>query len=549
MEIINDILDISKIEAGKLEIERAVIDLDRMITHVTDMFEDEMSKKKIAFKVNMDDDLPRRVLGDELRLRQVLINLLGNAVKFTPSGHIHLDVKRERTGKDGICIRFTLEDTGVGIPKEMLPKLFEPFTQAEGSTTREYGGTGLGLAICKRLVSLMGGDIYVDKDIEIGSRFVFTVLFGRIDQKEDFDFSSGDGQPGTFAGKLRGSRVLLVEDNETNRFVTSEILHQAGVVVDTASNGKAAIECLGKNDYAAILMDLQLPEMDGHETTRRIRGDSAKPVIPIIAMTAFTSEPERKKCMESGMDDFIPKPVDPDQLFDVLERWIVTKEDGKQENAGRLKLKVEKAIDSGDIPPVLDIDSGIHRMMGSREKYEKLLEIFLQEYSDAQDKLKAMVGQKDKTAAVKFVHGAKGVAGTISALELQCAAEDLESRLASEKPNVDDSFKRFEASLKRTFVEARRFIDQRCGSNAGNAENEKPELDIHFADIRPYILELKRLLKENNYEADDYIHSIREKLSNTKLDTWMITLTRQIEVFDFAGALETVSLLEKAMEY
>jgi len=332
MELIDDILDFSKIEAGKLEIERVGFNLKKNAQGVVDIFANRAAAKGIELKLEMAR-LPGRVSGDPARVRQVLINLVGNALKFTDEGRVRLRIAPERKGAGPVWVRFTVSDTGIGVPFEIQPRLFEAFTQADSSTTRKFGGTGLGLAISKKLVEMMGGRIGMESAPGSGSSFWFVLPFeparepttGEIELDES---STRIARP-LLRRPRRSFRILLVEDNPVNQMVALRQLDSLGYRAEAVDDGTLALEALepgphGQHRYDLVLMDCQMPELDGYETTRRIRrGETGGQHTPIIAMTAHAMKGDREKCLAAGMDDYISKPFRERDLAEVLARWLL----------------------------------------------------------------------------------------------------------------------------------------------------------------------------------------------------------------------------------
>ena len=331
MGIIDDILDFSKIDAGKLTLETTPLDLDAVLEGLSDLFAENADGKGLALTIAAEPSVPRDLVGDPLRLGQVLINLVGNAVKFTREGEIQVRVAPEAVDDETARLRFSVRDTGIGIPAEQLERLFDPFTQADGSTTRLYGGAGLGLTISKRLVEMMGGDIQARNTPEGGALFTFTAVFGRGGPAAEAPLASTRPSTAAPPPSLRGARVLLVEDNAINQQVAIEVLEHAGIRVAVAQNGREAVDALTSaaarrgRPLDAVLMDLQMPVMDGFEAARRIRArerESGEARIPIIAMTAHALERDREASRAAGMDDYVVKPIQTVQLYRALQQWI-----------------------------------------------------------------------------------------------------------------------------------------------------------------------------------------------------------------------------------
>ena len=309
--LVNDVLDFSRIEAGQMTLESTVFDLRQLIGEVEDLFASQARSKGLTLAVSCADDLPLRVKGDPLRIKQVLINLLGNAMKFTERGRIGLTVSRlDEEGRIG----FEVCDTGIGIAPERLEQLFEPFTQAQAGTARRYGGSGLGLSIARDLSQRMGGSLEVDSEPGRGSRFRFSLPLAEAQAEP-----GREKQP---RWRLDGVRVLLVEDNQVNQEVANGLLKRKGAQVTTAASGQAALEQLASEPFDVVLMDMHMPDMDGLETTRRIRAMPEGVDMPIIAVTALALAEFRQQCLDIGMNDFVTKPFDPELLSAAIARAL-----------------------------------------------------------------------------------------------------------------------------------------------------------------------------------------------------------------------------------
>ncbi len=319
LSIINDILDYSKIEAGKLEIESHEFVLSELINKVRELMQLHFDESGNSFIVTINDGA-NRLLGDVTRLRQVLVNLISNANKFTHHGTVELRVTVIPDNKED-CVRFTVKDTGIGISEEAQKRLFESFTQADSTTTRKYGGTGLGLAISSKLVSLMGGAISLKSKEGVGSEFSFELKLKRVDDLDKKTIE--ESQPEACVPDLKGMSILLVEDNMVNQLVAKSMLEQSGLSVDVADNGVIAVKKAKSNNYDLILMDLNMPEMDGIEATRLIKQASKNGDTAIVAVTANASLNDRQRCREAGMDDFMSKPFEIEELDNVIRKWLI----------------------------------------------------------------------------------------------------------------------------------------------------------------------------------------------------------------------------------
>jgi PAS domain S-box-containing protein len=348
LALINDILDLSRIEAGKLRLDNVAFSLESTIAETTSIFALQCRAKGLEFRSTIAPDLPQAVVGDPGRLRQVLTNLLANAVKFTEQGTVGLRAEVVGQMGDTIRLKFTVHDSGIGIPKEEQGRLFDTFTQVDESNTRKYGGTGLGLAISKQLVELLGGEIGLESEPGKGSKFWFTATFGKsakpvakapVRQTPTPRVTAAKSQTGTAqrteatqpavptptqsSAMVASMRILLAEDNEINQRITLRLLQKLGLAADAVVNGREAVEALERRNYDLVLMDCQMPDMDGFEATAVIRSrEGASRHQTICALTANAMDGDRERCLAAGMDDYISKPVGLEKLREALDRWI-----------------------------------------------------------------------------------------------------------------------------------------------------------------------------------------------------------------------------------
>jgi len=427
--ILNDILDLSKIEAGAFTLEQAPLNLAAVIDNVGSIMAERIAEKGLAFPRECDPALAALTLsGDPLRLGQILINLLGNAAKFTERGQVALRARLVGRQEQSVEVRFEVEDTGIGITPEQQSRLFRQFEQADSSTTRRFGGTGLGLSICRHLARLMGGDAGVSSVFGQGSTFWITVRLPLADPATLASLpvpAPGDAIP-------VGTHVLLVEDNEINQEIATELLESLGLAVSIAGNGQEALDFCRVQRVELILMDMQMPVMDGIEATghlRRMPGWTAE--VPIVAMTANAFDEDRRRCLEAGMNDFIAKPVNPGILSEVLGRWI--------RQSGNAPA-VEDSVSAGNLLPadpdtgLVDIALGVDHMDGNMGLYQRMLKRFLETHADDVTKLAAALAGRDEKAAAGIAHSIKGVAGTLALMQLAEAAKALERDIKSLPP-------------------------------------------------------------------------------------------------------------------
>ena len=574
--IINDILDFSKIEAGKLSVERTEFDLEKVLENVSNLIAEKAAAKGLELVFNVDPAVPSHLLGDPLRLGQVLINYANNAVKFTEQGEIDILVQVREETADQVLLHFAVRDTGIGLTPEQQERLFQSFSQADTSTTRKYGGTGLGLAISKRLAELMGGQVGVQSLPGQGATFWFTARLGKgqiqrrprvlsrelagqrvllVDDNENarivirdllqgmcleveeapsgpvalelaasaatagrsfqvalldwqmpgmdgielarclrerlgaacprlimvtahgreevlhgaaqagienvlikpvsasllfdemvrvlggvHDMPGGSGpvvmeDAGDRLQHLRGARILLVEDNDLNQQVATEILQDAGFRVDVAGDGAVAIDKVNAQAYDLVLMDMQMPVLDGLEATRRLRAQGH--ALPILAMTANAMQGDRERCLAAGMNDHLAKPIEPEQLWLALERWIAPRPGlGEPGEGPAASPTAEGAVTLPRDIPGLDVQSGLRRVLGKESLYQAMLERFLAGQGDAPARLRAALEAGDWSLAERLAHTLKGVAGNIGAGAVQEAAARLEAACRNASPEA-----------------------------------------------------------------------------------------------------------------
>ncbi len=428
--ILNDILDVSKIEAGKMEMDRIPFELEDVMGSLATIVGVRSQEKHLQFVVETAPNVPPSLVGDPLRLGQVLINLAGNAIKFTEKGEVLVRVELEKESDDQVTLRFTIKDTGIGMSKKEIDNLFRPFTQADSSITRRFGGTGLGLTISKRLVEMMGGGIRVESVPGSGSKFTFTANFHKVEKSGWDSLASGKFRIAgaqfnqVLVSQFRGARMLLVEDDEINQQVAREMLESYGIQVTLAVNGEEAMARLKEEQFDGVLMDMQMPVMDGVSTAREIRRDPQYAELPIIALTANVMVSDQNRILAAGMNDHIGKPIDPDRLVAILAKWV---------HPGRTMempwpRETVPASATEPLPnlPGVTVDLSVRRIGGNVALYYSLLGKFRVSERDVVSRIRAALASNDPETAERVVHTLKGIAGTLGAEALQNLAEQLE---------------------------------------------------------------------------------------------------------------------------
>jgi two-component system sensor histidine kinase/response regulator len=517
LKIIDDILDFSKIEADKLSLESINFSLDDVLDKLSDLLSLKLKEKGLALHFNIDRDVPRYLVGDPLRLMQILINLTSNAIKFTQTGDIRISAEQ----LEPVKLHFAVADTGIGISQEVMPYLFEAFTQADNSITRKFGGSGLGLAICKRLTKMMGGDIWVDSQLGKGSTFHFTATFGIQIESPDKCLV-----PKEAATHLKGARILLVEDNPINQEFAWEILAKEGLVVELAKHGKEAVAMVAAGNFDAVLMDIQMPEMDGYNATRLIREKYTD--LPIIAMTAYAMSGDQEKCLAAGMNDYITKPVDIAQLSLTLAKWI-----NPRKIVPYSGVKGHRLRGSPDIKiEGIDIKSALKLCGGNQKLFNRLLINFYSSYQNAADILRDRLKQRDLKRARQLAHKLNGAASNISASQLQKAARDLENALRQE--NLDDInilLDQFEMALAQLLESINTLIEPEPPEETST---EKP---LDMSVVAPLLSELEQRIKIYRVNAKNVLKSLQAELKGARFATELKQLEVCLNRFDFKGAL------------
>ncbi|NGZ06330.1 MAG: response regulator [Magnetococcales bacterium] len=438
LQLINDILDLSKIEQGGMVLERVAFRLQDLLDNLQDLFSSTTIAKEVQLRIEPAPELTGTLLGDPLRLQQVLFNLVGNAIKFTERGQVRVNVAVVEQNQERIRLHFGVQDQGIGITPEQQAMLFKPFSQAETGTARKFGGTGLGLAICKRLSEQMGGHIGVESRAGQGSLFWFEVILGRSQEESIIPSAPLPALPQP-VGQLAGARVLLAEDNAINRLVAEELLKSVGLVVECAHNGLEVLRLLEQKKFDLILMDIQMPEMDGYTATRMVRTDPRWQTLPILAMSAHALSGDREKSLEAGMNDHLTKPIDKALLYAALHRWITT------------PLAPVATSSPHPAPPTLATLIDFVELMDRINHKPALLRRILNDFADSQmqaaAEIRALLTAQDLEEAIRRVHSIKGMAGNLSARELFACAQTLETALRHSGAGVTRELDDFAAAL------------------------------------------------------------------------------------------------------
>jgi signal transduction histidine kinase/CheY-like chemotaxis protein/HPt (histidine-containing phosphotransfer) domain-containing protein len=454
LTILNDILDLSKIEAGRLELESVAFDFQTMVEEICNLFSFRAKEKETRLEKTWDSSMPRYFLGDVGRIRQIVSNLFSNAIKFTNGGYVRLTAHVVSEGGGEVTLRVTVEDSGIGIPADVLPMIFDKFTQADASTTRKFGGTGLGLAICKQLTSLMSGDIGVESVLGKGTVFWFTVRLRTAEASDVAKAEDSRTEALESRKSLRGTRILLAEDNAVNQDLEIEMLETMECIVTLAQTGIEAVNLYDPDAYDIILMDCEMPDMDGYEATIKIREQEQSTGgkrIPIIALTANVLSGAREKCFFSGMDAHLSKPVSRKSLLMTLSKWLPGEmEDATDFSLSAVPQEKEEGISEVSLNEIRDL---------MREKYPAILRKFISNTDDLLSRLDAAISQKDNLQEVaREVHSLKSSSRYMGAVKVGNAAEMLEEAIqtCSDAAHLPVLLK----GLKSSWQESRVFYEE-----------------------------------------------------------------------------------------
>ncbi|OYY74071.1 MAG: hypothetical protein B7Y40_06550 [Gammaproteobacteria bacterium 28-57-27] len=524
LSVINDILDFSRIEAGKLDLCVADFAVNRMLDSVVSMIGPRARDKRLQLVVERDE-LPPVLVGDATRLAQCLLNYLSNAVKFSEQGTITVRLSKvEETDRD-LLVRFEVADTGIGIAADKLPALFAAFEQVDASTTRRYGGSGLGLVINRRLAKLMGGDVGADSTPGKGSTFWFTARLGRSRVTVEELAEAPEVVEDAVKSLQAGGRILLAEDNLINQEVAVELLTSAGLKVDVANDGREALEKARVGGYDLVLMDIQMPHMDGLEATRAIRQLPALANLPILAMTANAFDEDRARCLAAGMNDFVAKPVDPQQLFGALLRWLP---------GVALAVPADAAETGVGLPIIAGLDTtlGLRTLNGNVTAYTCLLRRYAASHAGDMTQLRERMSEGAWDEARRIAHTLKGVSGNLGATTVQHLAAELETaiknggdvaQIETLAGTVDDELQRLAVAILATLPE----------------EAPAASVAVDWASVRRVLDELEPLLAASSMQANDVFEE-NAALLKAALGPLGTALEQRIEGFLYPEALEGI---------
>jgi signal transduction histidine kinase/CheY-like chemotaxis protein len=513
--IINDILDVSRIEAGSLQMEQIDFSLDEVVRRVVSLLAMKTRSKGITLELRLAPDLPDALVGDPLRLEQVLMNLLGNAIKFTEQGSVTLEITGTQPERNGqLQLEVAVSDTGIGMDQATLARLFKPFSQGDASTTRTHGGTGLGLTICRSLVEMMGGTITVTSSPGAGSCFRFTARFGISPAPAAAKGRTQDRNRLIRQYRsLQGLQLLVAEDHPVNRLIAQELLEAVGARVDTVTNGQEAVAFMQSHGESVdlILMDIQMPQMDGYEATREIRRRFSRNRLPIIAMTAHAQAEERERCLANGMNEHLPKPIAVDQLYGLVARLtnrppLPTETGGSAEN-------LPDATPALQLPGI-NLTQALQRLNGNTSLLLQLVHLFGQEQQGTAEELRHLLAEDDTAAAARMVHGLKGVAGNLAADRLHLAARSLETALKNrEHTAIGALMPLFESALQEILTTAGTLATPApdlCAAQPAEPPGETGHLlselqhllEIHSLEVAGPLSRLRSLVTADNTRAD-----------------------------------------------
>ena len=522
--IINNILDFSKLDAGKTVLDRSDFSLVEVVSDLLDLFGVLADERGLTLDAQLDDEVPDALWGDAPRLKQVLTNLIGNALKFTDRGSVHLNIACEAQTDAAVVLRFEVVDTGVGIAPEAVARLFQSFTQADNSITRKHGGTGLGLAISRSLVGLMGGEIGVRSTPGQGSTFWFTAQF--TPARQAVPASRSAPVAAALPRVAPSGRVLVVDDNRTNRHIMVELLGGMGLEVREAQDGVEAVAAVGRTRFDLVLMDLQMPRMDGYQATARIREQVDGRALPIVAMTAHGRDEDREQCLAAGMNGHLAKPIDPVALSELLARWLPA--------APATRPKDEAVVFDDTLAlPGVNVAAGLALAGNKPDLYRRLLRDFAQDHADSATRLRAAVRDGDRAEAARIAHNLKGTAANLGARALERQLQAFE-RAQREGEDLGESLAQVEHGLSELLEAIARLPAAQA--------RERPEGGRNPAAVPVLIEALDQALRDGNFDAAQRLASLADAVGGQG-EAQLAELSRAVDAFDFDGARRALAAL------
>lgn len=561
LRIINDILDLSKIEAGKFKLERINFDIGVIVSSIREIFADQAKKKEIEFNIEIADDVPRKLVGDPERLNQVLINLVSNAIKFTDTGGVVVSITNVFANEQCSNIKFEVKDTGIGIKKDLIPLLFTPFNQLDDSVSRKISGTGLGLSICFNLVALMRGKIFADSTEGNGSIFTFSASFktrANTVANDQFAKSVQRNEKLQQDDSSNKKNVLIVEDNELNQEVLKELLLEFDVEIYVAENGYEGVKVIKEQIFDLVLMDIQMPVMNGYEAAKKIRDLGFE--MPIVAITANALKGVKDKCLQSGMNDFMTKPIDVTAFINKITFWLnsecetdlnqtsrITQSDNIREItqadqvsltnpswSNEIGIDFDDIIFAPDFKIIIDQERAIAGMGGKKNLFLRLLGEFVNNEKNAAFEIRTSIEKNDLDVVRMRAHTIKGLAGSFGCEALYKIGHIIQKEIDNQREgDLDKLADRFEILLDQFIQSAESIL-----SNGDNTVLENGKLQQGTEVTNGSMQMLERLLNENNLSARDLIESMLKDSDDLNQVKVMHEIHELVSGYDFNRARE-----------